>query len=362
MESQQNYSDALKDILIQFSVSYLLDRPGDVVDFAVDYFKKMQSKREESNEYANSSSPMCSDHVLGDDEVNAVNAMSSTRTVPRRNSVLLETFHPGRDKIESSHSYFTSKTYKTDAVKQFLFESMKRYLVFQALEDEILNGLIDVLSSRTVQAGEYIYKQGDQGDTFFIISEGVFEMLINDKAVSVLYEKDGFGELALLHPSYRVSSVRARTSGMLWAIDRYTFRCSALEGEYQKRLKYEELLDGFDIFKALNRARKTILADAIFCKTYKKGDRVYSEGDESDGMYFIQEGSVSIFKQMNRGTDSKLFELGEGQHFGEIGLITHGPRPVTVYANTDVKAAFLDIFIFERLIEKNYLFQKNKIK
>lgn len=37
--------DSLRDVLLEFSIAYLLEQPGDVIDFAVDFFTKLQSNR-----------------------------------------------------------------------------------------------------------------------------------------------------------------------------------------------------------------------------------------------------------------------------------------------------------------------------
>lgn len=37
--------DELREVLLEFSISFLLEQPPDVVDFAVDYFTKLQADR-----------------------------------------------------------------------------------------------------------------------------------------------------------------------------------------------------------------------------------------------------------------------------------------------------------------------------
>lgn len=37
--------DSLRDVLLEFSIAYLLEEPGDVIDFAVDFFTKLQANR-----------------------------------------------------------------------------------------------------------------------------------------------------------------------------------------------------------------------------------------------------------------------------------------------------------------------------
>lgn len=41
--------DALREVLLEFSIAYLLEQPGDVVDFAVEYFTKLQDSRRQSS-------------------------------------------------------------------------------------------------------------------------------------------------------------------------------------------------------------------------------------------------------------------------------------------------------------------------
>lgn len=37
--------DSLRDVLLEFSIAYLLEQPGDVVDYAVEFFTKLQDNR-----------------------------------------------------------------------------------------------------------------------------------------------------------------------------------------------------------------------------------------------------------------------------------------------------------------------------
>lgn len=37
--------DALREVLLEFSIAYLLEQPGDVVDYAVLFFTKLQESR-----------------------------------------------------------------------------------------------------------------------------------------------------------------------------------------------------------------------------------------------------------------------------------------------------------------------------
>lgn len=49
MSSQQKHRiqvpDGLRDVLLEFSIAYLLEQPGDVIDYAVEFFSKLQENR-----------------------------------------------------------------------------------------------------------------------------------------------------------------------------------------------------------------------------------------------------------------------------------------------------------------------------
>ena len=63
----------------------------------------------------------------------------------------------------------------------------------------------------------------------------------------------------------------------------------------------------------------------------KKGAVVYSVNDPSDCVYLVKVGAVQIETKYGM----VLGELGEGELFGEVGLITNELRTVTVKAKVD---------------------------
>lgn len=38
--------DDLRDLLLEFTISYLLEQPGDILDYAVDFFTKLRENRQ----------------------------------------------------------------------------------------------------------------------------------------------------------------------------------------------------------------------------------------------------------------------------------------------------------------------------
>ncbi|XP_023162796.1 cAMP-dependent protein kinase type II regulatory subunit isoform X2 [Drosophila hydei] len=333
--------DELKEVLLQFSISYLVEQPPDLIDFAAEYFNKLQANR-----------PVIGSTDNTADDNQSVNSQEGDAEPPavqstRRKSVFAEAYDPeADDDDEGATAIFP----KTDEQRARLIESVKNVLLFRSLEKEQMNQVLDAMFERKVQPGDFIIRQGDDGDNFYVIESGIYKVYINDKHISTYTHTGLFGELALLYNMPRAATVQAETVGLLWAMDRQTFRRILLKSAFKKRKMYEELLNSVPMLKALQNYERMNLADALVTKTYENGERIIKQGDAADGMYFIEEGTVSV--RMDQDNDEiEISQLGKGQYFGELALVTHRPRAASVYATGGVvKLAFLDTDAFERIL------------
>lgn len=61
-------------------------------------------------------------------------------------------------------------------------------------------------------------------------------------------------------------------------------------------------------------------------------------GEVADGMYFIEDGKISIQISQDGG-EIEISQLGTGQYFGELALVTHRPRAASAYALENCKVA-----------------------
>ena len=65
---------------------------------------------------------------------------------------------------------------------------------------------------------------GDAGDNFYVVEQGDYDILVNGNKVAARGASSSFGEFALLYNSPRAATVVSRARGVLWALDRLTFR------------------------------------------------------------------------------------------------------------------------------------------
>jgi CRP-like cAMP-binding protein len=107
-----------------------------------------------------------------------------------------------------------------------------------------------------------------------------------------------------------------------------------------------------------------LLRVASICQvvTYQGQENVVHEGEPSNDLYVIHRGSVEIVLAKNRVTAESLatpgpqaiVSLGQGQVFGEMALIDHGPRSATVRCTTDETLLYrIQCEDFQRVCEQD---------
>ncbi|XP_055374078.1 cAMP-dependent protein kinase type II regulatory subunit isoform X2 [Condylostylus longicornis] len=336
--------DALRDVLLEFSIAYLLEQPGDVVDYAVEFFTRLQeSRRAAAQEQSHAELPSPDESILSQDEEPVV-----VRFAGRRKSVFAEAYDPENDPDEDEGAAAIFP--KTDEQRSRLVESVRNILLFRSLDKEQMNQVLDAMFEKRVVPKEYIIRQGDDGDNFYVIESGVYNAFVGDKLIHTYNNSGSFGELALLYNMPRAATIQADSEGLLWAMDRQTFRRILLKSAFKKRKMYEKLLDSVPMLKALQSYERMNLADALVSKSYKKDDKIIRQGDAADGMYFIEDGTCCVRLTKPDGSEIEISTLEKGAYFGELALVTHRPRAASIIAVTDVKVAFLETGCFERLL------------
>jgi hypothetical protein len=108
------------------------------------------------------------------------------------------------------------------------------------------------------------------------------------------------------------------------------------------------LLARCDLFADVSLGGLDQLAGAASEVTVDADTAVMREGDFADAFYVVAEGRLGVTARGERATTAVLNDLGDGDFFGEIGLIEKIPRTATVTTLTPATllkvdgAAFLD--------------------
>lgn len=340
--------EGLGDLLRDFTVAVLKERPPDLYDFAVEYFTSTREKRRPKEV------PMYiiveDDDEAGEPDPIQFKSRSNSSRYARRQSVSAERYNPEEDESDEDRVVYP----KTDSQRERLTEAVSGILLFRSLEPEQIQEVLDAMFEKQVLPGETVIQQGDDGDNFYVIDSGTYDVLVNvkgdEKKVYQFDNKGSFGELALMYNMPRSATVRAVTRGTLWAMDRNSFRKIVLKSAFKKRKKYEALLESVNILQGLDPYERMTLADALVTRVYENGEAIIEQGDTADGMYFVEDGDVRVTITASDGREQGIAKQTTTTYFGELALIDQKPRTANVYAVGRVKVAFLERDCFERLL------------
>ena len=112
-------------------------------------------------------------------------------------------------------------------------------------------------------------------------------------------------------------------------------------------------LAGMPLFAGLSKAQYEALARIGIRRSFRKGERIFSEGDDGIGFYMVVEGRVKIFKVSAEGKEQILHLFGPGESFGEVSVFTGRGFPADAVAALQTTLLFFPRMAFSALIQKD---------
>ncbi|MDR9403389.1 MAG: mechanosensitive ion channel [Halothece sp. Uz-M2-17] len=124
-----------------------------------------------------------------------------------------------------------------------LRDLLRKVSYFQNCSEIELKKLIDIGYRKRIKAGDILYREGDPGNTFYIILSGSVEYYVEklNQAPTVLNPGEFVGELSLMLGLRRTVTVRARDETTLFAINKEGFETLLKEQPHLYELIVVEL-------------------------------------------------------------------------------------------------------------------------
>jgi CRP-like cAMP-binding protein len=111
-----------------------------------------------------------------------------------------------------------------------------------------------------------------------------------------------------------------------------------------------ESLSNVELLRSLPPQDMEMLLESVKPSSFTPGEFIFHKGDEADGLYLIMEGEVEIIDQKDISGNT-MATLKKGDSFGEMALLTGGPRYASAYASTAVTTLCVDKDKFNALLK-----------
>ena len=107
---------------------------------------------------------------------------------------------------------------------------------------------------------------------------------------------------------------------------------------YEKSIESKTVLSAvskLSLFSQLNEEEFNTISGYLKTLDLKKGESIFNEGDTGRDMFIHFSGVLNAYLTQSDGTNRLMFKVKTGDFFGEMSIITHEPRSVTITAMED---------------------------
>jgi cGMP-dependent protein kinase len=194
-----------------------------------------------------------------------------------------------------------------------------------------------------------IFEQESIGVYFYIVKEGKVNLFIDQMFKKSLCPGDSFGDLALLYGATRSGTVKAVEDTYMWCLERKKFKQIV---DFIANKNFEEsksFIKSIPMFMHMDINFITRLSMAMISVIYDPGTYIIKEGESSECIYIIKEGSVVCSKK-----DKLCRSLNKGDSFGLLSILIDSPRTMNVIAKTTCECYSISVKTMIDLLGPKY--------
>lgn len=112
-------------------------------------------------------------------------------------------------------------------------------------------------------------------------------------------------------------------------------------------------LSSIPLFQGLDEEQYRALDSISVRRSFKKGRRIFLEGEKASGFYIVLSGRVKVYKTSPDGREQILRFFAPGDSFGEVPVFTGRGFPASAESCTESTVLFVPRESFIGLIGKN---------
>ena len=238
---------------------------------------------------------------------------------------------------------------KTKEEIQIIKNALSKLFFIESLTDKNKEDIINEIRLAKIGSNKIIYLQGTEGTFFYILKNGIVELIIDDKPIKKFSNGDSFGEFALLHNAPRTGTIRTIIQCELWILDRQSFRKIVDTSMKENYNENKTFINSVSIFRIMDFYQQSLLCNSLYKEMFLENEIITKEGDDANCIYIIKEGEVNCVKN---GTVIRT--LKEGENFGERSIFVNAKRSLDVIAKTNCVCYSISFDSLRYILGENY--------
>ena len=243
-------------------------------------------------------------------------------------------------------------------------EKLPAIPLFSELDEDAFISVLDKLKLRRYADDERIIRQGDMGDSFFIVADGevvVKRDLDTEEPYTLAHLGPGsvFGEMSLISDEPRSASVVAIGNVDVLELPRGDLIVAAAQlqsvTEALKKFTRDRFLGNLTathpLFSPLKKEDRLQVINRVVSLTFSSGEELIVEGQTGSGLFLLLSGEAEVSKN----TDLErvhLATLRGADICGEMSMLGDQVTNATVTATDQVEVLFLSREAFNEVVQE----------
>lgn len=248
-------------------------------------------------------------------------------------------------------------------------KALKKLPLLLNIDPELWEVLVPHISFNTLSEGQTLFDAGRQSQNLYIVIYGELALHMPCSVVGETFylqsrtKGDTAGDFAVLNGGAHLVSAVAVKSTRVAMFPRFAFDKLAdinsdilahvydVAAELSRRVTLASAY--LELFGDMSRETMNALLEKTRIRHYQSGQKVFSEGDEPDGLYVNLSGKLIVETINSQGEIVRIAQVQAPETVGELALLTNTRRSATVIAARVSTVASLQRHEFDRLIAPN---------
>lgn len=157
-------------------------------------------------------------------------------------------------------SFAPKKITKSEESRVLILSLIRNSILFRNIDSDDEQTIIDAMGEKNCEVGETIIEEGTDGDQLYIVESGEYDCFKNIQGKETFLKTykfgESFGELALMYNAPRAATIRVKTEGKLFTLDRQTFSQVVKSASSRRRALFQDILSKIELFEELDSTEK----------------------------------------------------------------------------------------------------------